>query len=147
MALIGFQEMDPIGNLLGLQQELERFLHNPAFSLGPSGYGEFPPVNVFEGKDSTLIIAETPGMEFANLKVSGQAHTLTLSGERTREEPSNSRGYHRRERRFGRFSRSIQLPQGLDLSKAEASYQAGVLMVRIPKAESAMPRQISIKTA
>ena len=54
-------------------------------------------------------------------------------------------GYHRRERSFGAFSRSIQLPEDLDLQKASAKYENGLLVVRVPKAESSKPRQITIQ--
>jgi HSP20 family protein len=144
MALIRFNSIDPFSSLLSLQQELERFTHNPAFSLGPSGYGAYPPVNVFENPEGTVIIAEVPGLDPAKIEVSGQGRTLTLRGERKREEGLNPAGYHRRERPFGEFSRSIQLPNDLDLSKAAANYEAGVLTLKIPKAEAAKPRQITV---
>jgi HSP20 family protein len=147
MALIRFDTFDPFSNLLALQQELERFTRNPAFSLGPSGYGAYPPINVFEDQEGTVIIAEAPGLDPAKLEISGQGRTLTLRGERKREEGVNPSGYHRRERRFGEFSRSIQLSSDLDIGKATAQYEAGVLMVRVPKAEAAKPRQITVNAA
>lgn len=92
-------------------------------------------------------MAEIPGMDPASLNVSGQSHTLTIKGERKRETVGDAAGYHRRERPFGEFSRSVQLPDELDLDKAAATYEAGMLTVRVPKAESAKPRQISVKPA
>jgi HSP20 family protein len=144
MALIRFNTFDPFSNLLALQQELERFIRNPAFDLGPSGYGAYPPINVFEDQDGTVIIAEMPGLDPAKIQISGQGRTLTLRGERKREEGLNPAGYHRRERRFGEFSRSIQLSSELDMSKATAKYEFGVLMLKIPKVEAAKPRQIMV---
>jgi HSP20 family protein len=146
MALIRFRDLDPVRHLLALQQELERFQRNPGVSLGPSGYGAFPSVNLFDDHEGMVVIAELPGVESEALKVAGQGRTLTISGERRRETPADSVGYHRRERPFGEFSRSIQLPDGLDLGKATASCVAGVLTVRIPKAESAKPRQIAVQS-
>jgi len=146
MALIRFQDLDPVRHLLTLQQELDRFQRNPGVSLGPSGYGAFPPVNLFEDREGMVAIAELPGVEAEAVKVMGQGRTLTISGERRRETPADSTGYHRRERPFGEFSRSIQLPENLDLANASASVAAGVLTVRIPKAESAKPRQISVQS-
>jgi HSP20 family protein len=147
MALIRLESIDPFSSLLSLQQELERFTRNPAFSLGPSGYGAYPPVNIFENSEGTMIIAEVPGLDPAKIEVSGQGRTLTLRGQRRREEGFTPSGYHRRERRFGEFSRSIQLPDDLDLSKATASYESGVLMLKVPKAEAARPRQIMVNAA
>jgi HSP20 family protein len=147
MALLRFDDFDPFGNLLALQQELERFTRNPAFSLGPAGYGAYPPINVFEDQDGTVIIAEVPGLDPAKIDISGQGRTLTLRGERKREEGANPSGYHRRERRFGEFSRSIQLSSDLDISKATAKYEFGVIMLRVPKAEAAKPHQITVNAA
>src|SRR5512146_1307447 len=146
MALIRFQDLDPVRHLLALQQELERFQRNPGVSLGPSGYGAFPSVNLFDDREGMVVIAELPGVEPEALKVAGQGRTLSISGERRRETPTDSVGYHRRERPFGEFSRSIQLPENLDLGKAAASCAAGVLTIRIPKAESAKPRQIAVES-
>ena len=144
MALIRSDAFDPFSNLLALQQELERFIRNPSFDLGPSGYGAYPPINVFEDQDGTVIIAEMPGLAPGTFEISGQGRTLTLRGERKREEGMNPSGYHRRERRFGEFSRSIQLSNDLDMSKAAAKYESGVLILKIPKAEAAKPRQIMV---
>jgi HSP20 family protein len=147
MALIRFDTFDPFSNLLALQQELQRFTRNPAFALGPSGYGAYPPINVFEDQDGTVIIAEMPGLDPAKLEISAQGRTLTLRGERKREAGLNPSGYHRRERRFGEFLRSIQLSSDLDMSKANAQYESGVLILRVPKAEAAKPRQITVNVA
>jgi HSP20 family protein len=147
MALIRFEQMDPVSNLLAVQQELDRFLRNPAFNLGISGQGAYPPVNIFDTGDGIVLIAELPGMDPANIKVSGQGNTITISGARSRDETGKWYGQHRRERRFGEFSRSLQLHQGLDIGKAEARYENGVLTVRVPKAEETKPRQISVQAA
>jgi HSP20 family protein len=147
MALIRFDAFDPFSNMLALQQELERFTRNPAFSLGPSGYGAYPPINIFEDQEGTVIIAEVPGLDPARIEISGQGRTLSIHGERKREEWLNPSGYHRRERPFGEFSRSIQLPSDVDVSKTSAKYESGVLTVRVPKMEAAKPRQITVNVA
>jgi HSP20 family protein len=147
MALIRFQPVDPINSLLEVQRELERFLRNPAFSLGPSGYGAYPPVNIFDDPDGVAVIMEIPGIDPADLKISGHGNTLTVSGERKRTQMTDMRGFHRRERTFGEFSRSIQLGKELDMSKATANYKAGVLIIKIARAEAAKPRQITVQAA
>jgi HSP20 family molecular chaperone IbpA len=70
---------------------------------------------------------------------------LTLSGERTPDSAEN--GYHRRERPYGKFSRSIQLPVDLDIDHAEAKFNRGVMTLSIPQAAAAKPRQISVQAA
>ena len=148
MALLRFSpNVDPVSNLLALQSDLERFLRNPGYGLGVSASGGFPPVNIFDTGDGVAVIAEIPGIDSKTIDVSGQGHTLTIKGERRRETSTEATGYHRRERSFGEFSRSIQLPEQLDIDKAAASYDAGILTVKIPKAEAAKPRQIAVKSA
>jgi HSP20 family protein len=147
MALIRFEQLDPISNMLALQDELDRFLRNPSFNLGISGQGAHPPVNIFDDRDGVVVIAELPGMDLASFQVSGQGNTLTISGMRSRDADGKLQGYHRRERRFGEFSRSMQLPPGLDIATAEARYETGVLTLRVPKAEDTKPRQIAVQAA
>jgi HSP20 family protein len=148
MALLRFDpEVDPFGGLLNLQDELERFMRNPAFGMGPSGAGAYPPVNIFDSPDGALIVAEIPGVDTAKINVTAAGRTLTISGERQFERNSNGRGYHRRELNEGKFSRSIQLPQDYETGKAEARYEAGLLIVRVPRADHAKPREIGVQTA
>ncbi|HEX4209473.1 MAG TPA: Hsp20/alpha crystallin family protein [Candidatus Binataceae bacterium] len=147
MALIRSDKFDPVSNMLALQNELDRFLRNPSFNLGISGHGAYPPVNIFDDQEGVVLIAEVPGMDPASIKVSGQNNTLIISGARIPDEHGKAGAYHRRERRFGEFSRSVQLTQGLDLSRASARYDAGILTVRVPKAEAAKPRQIAVQAA
>ncbi|MFZ2063440.1 MAG: Hsp20/alpha crystallin family protein [Candidatus Binatus sp.] len=148
MALLRYSSnLDPMAGLLALQSDLERFLRNPGYGLGVSASGGFPPVNIFDAGDGVAVIAEIPGIDPKSINVSGQGHTLTIQGERRRETSTEATGYHRRERSFGEFSRSIQLPEQLDIDKAAASYDAGILTVKIPKAEAAKPRQIAVNPA
>jgi HSP20 family protein len=142
MALLRFGSDFPIPTL---QRELERFLRNPAISLGLSGSGAFPPINVFEDKAGAVVVAEVAGLDPAQIQISGQGRTLTVSSERKPRDVDKALGFHRRERSFGGFSRSIQLPEDYDLQKAEAKYENGLLIIRVPKAESSKPRQISVQ--
>jgi HSP20 family molecular chaperone IbpA len=72
MALLRFDsDLDSFGALLSLQEELERFMRNPAFAMGPSGFGTYPPVNIFDSPEGALVVAEAPGLDAAKLDVSG----------------------------------------------------------------------------
>ena len=148
MALLRFEAgRDPLGALLNLQDELERFMRNPAFAMGPSGFGAYPPINIFESPEAVMIVAEAPGLDLAKLSITGTGHTLTVNGERRFEPADSGGGYHRREVSEGKFSRSIQLPEDYEAGKADARYEAGLLIVRVPKAEHAKPQQITVQTA
>jgi HSP20 family protein len=143
MALLRFGSDLPIP---ALQRELERFLANPAISLGLSGHGAYPPINVFNDEAGAVVVAEVPGLEPGQIELGSQGRTLTVRSERKPRNGEQAVGYHRRERSFGAFSRSIQLPEDLDLQKASAKYENGLLVIRVPKAESAKPSQITIQS-
>lgn len=148
MGLLRFDgRLDPIGALLSLQDELERFKRNPEFGRGVSGYGAYPPVNIFDSPEGATVVAEVPGLDGTKISVAGERHTLTISGEREFEPAVGGWGYHRRELNEGRFSRSIHLPEDYDVSRAEARYEAGLLILRVPRMEQAKPRQITVQTA
>jgi HSP20 family protein len=141
------RSVDPVGSLLTLQHELERMLANPlGLNLGFSGRGVFPAVNIFSDTDGCVVRLEVPGVAPEQITVETQGRTLTVAGKRDCTAPEGS-GFHRRERDSGAFSRSLQLPDDLDLARAEASYAHGLLTLRIPKKEAATPRQITVKAA
>jgi len=143
MALVSF---DPGEGLLRLQEELDRFFGKPLFDLGLTGPNVFPLVNVFTDKDGFVVQAEVPGVKTEHLNVQIDPGRLTISGERTLGTGKDV-SYHRRERRYGSFSRVIQLPRDLDPEQARAEYRNGLLTVRIPKHSAAKPRQIEVRAA
>jgi HSP20 family protein len=141
MALVTF---DPVEGLMRLQDEIDRFFGKPAFDLGLSGANVFPPVNVFADEGVLVVRAEVPGIKPDEIQVQLENGRLTISGER-KPRAANELSYHRRERRHGRFARTIQLPRDLDPEHAQAECRNGMLTVRIPKHASAKPRQIEVK--
>jgi HSP20 family protein len=149
MALIRFSpRFSPLDALLSLQRELDRTFESPTsgFDLGVSGRGVFPPTNVFSDKDGYIVRMEVPGIAPESLTIESHGRTLTISGKRETSAPEGA-SFHRHERNSGEFSRSLQLSNDLDLTKAEATCKHGMLTVRIPKKEEAKPRQIEIKAA
>jgi len=139
--------LDPVSGLLSLQRELERAFQNPVgLDLGVSGRGVFPLVNIFSERDGFIVRLEIPGVSPEDLHIESQGRSLTVKGNRKRRGPEGG-SFHRRERDSGEFSRSLQLPESLDLMRAEASYKNGILTIRVPKREEAKPRQITIKAA
>ena len=145
MALVSFAN-DPVQGILTLQRELERFLGKPYGSeMGTSAGGVFPPVNVFRSRDALVVKAEVPGVDPSTVQVSVEGRTLTIAGERA--DSAQKASFHRRERRFGKFSRSLQLPEDVDGTKSTAECRNGVLTLTIPKREEAQPRQIQVQAA
>ena len=137
-----------VNELLRLQGELDSRLRSPGseFFFGPSAPGVYPPINVFRDPNGNVVIrAELAGLTPEGITVTCEQRRLTLSGERTPQSAEN--GYHRRERPYGKFSRSIQLPVDLDIDHAEAKFNQGVMTLSIPQAAAAKSRQISVQAA
>jgi HSP20 family protein len=148
MALFRFSSTpDPFSALLDLQRNLEHVFEHPlGVDFGLSGRGVSPAINVFSDRDDYVVRMEIPGITSDQLNIESHGRTLTLSGKREVTTPQGG-SFHRRERSSGQFSRSLQLPADLDLSRAEASYKHGMLTIRIPKREEAKPRQITVHAA
>ena len=103
-----------------------------------------PPMDLVEVEDHFVLKADLPGLAESDVKLEVQDGALTISGERKAEHEQREKGWHRIERSFGSFSRSLTLPDGVDADRIEASFTDGVLEVRIPKPEERTPRRISI---
>jgi len=104
------------------------------------------PIDLVEKKDHIEVRAEIPGMDEKDIEVSVQGGYLTLKGEKEEEKEEKEVDYHRIERRYGAFSRTVWLPDYVDPEKVTAKYQKGVLTVRLAKKESVKPRQIPVET-
>lgn len=109
--------------------------------------GVFPLTNVGENDNAYYVRAELPGIKSDDLDISITGNKLTISGERKIPFEGENVKYHRREREAGSFSRVITLPGPVDAAKVEAHAANGVLTVVMPKAESAKPKQITIKAS
>ena len=111
------------------------------------GFGvvAFPALNVWEGGDQVSVEAELPGLDLKDLEiyVTG-GNQLTLKGERRPTLPERGL-WHRQERNFGPFSRTLALPFAVDADKVDARLENGVLTVKLAKHESAKPRKIAVK--
>lgn len=103
-----------------------------------------PELNVYETEKEFQVTLALPGMNKEDIDISLENNTLVVSGERKFEE-ENGRRYHRVESRFGKFSRSLPLPDIIDSGKVSASYENGVLTVIIPKSEEKAGKKIPIK--
>jgi HSP20 family protein len=105
----------------------------------------YPRADVVERDKHYEISIELPGIEKDNVKVSVENGLLTVSGQNEGEHEDQGKGYYRLERRYGAFSRSFDLPEGVDAEKIEAAYKNGILKLNVPKAPEVMPRKIEIK--
>jgi HSP20 family protein len=103
-----------------------------------------PATDVVEAEDHYVLRADLPGLAEEDVNIEVEDRILTLSGERKSEYETTEAGYHRVERAFGSFSRSVTLPEGIDPGTISAKFDRGVLEIRIPKPAQRKPRKISI---
>ena len=139
---------EPFRELATLQNEVNR-LFNTAFDAPPAGNGGtlrrwMPAMDLVETDDHFVLRADLPGLSEGDVNIEVEDNVLTVSGERKAEHETTKEGYHRVERAFGAFSRSLTLPDGVDAEAVEASFDKGVLEIRIPKPEERKPRKVSI---
>jgi HSP20 family protein len=139
---------EPLRELGSLQNEMNR-LFNTVFDTPTPGNGGtmrrwVPAMDLVESGDHFVLRADLPGMGQDDIKIELEDGTLTISGERKAEHEEKEEGYYRVERAFGSFSRSLTLPKGVDAGAVSASFDRGVLEVRIPKPEERKPRRIEI---
>ena len=104
-----------------------------------------PAVDLFEEKDEIVVKAELPGMEKDNIEVNLTDHTLTIKGEKKKEEEVKEEKYYRSERSYGAFVRTLELPADVHGDKAKATFKNGILEVRLPKTEDAKSKEIEVK--
>lgn len=104
-----------------------------------------PPVDVFEDKDAVQIMAELPGVKPDDVKISLENNVLTVRGEKREVAEEKTDRVHRYERYYGVFERSFTVPSTVDADHIKASYDLGVLTVRLPKVERAKPREVKIE--
>jgi HSP20 family protein len=125
-------------------REVDR-LFDAFFGEREQGRRWVPPVDLVEAEDHYVLKADLPGLSEEDVSIEVQDGTLRISGERKAEHESHERGWYRVERAFGRFSRSLTLPDGIDPDGVNAEFDRGVLSVRIPKPEQRKPRRVEIK--
>jgi HSP20 family protein len=105
----------------------------------------FPVLDISEGKKAITVKAEIPGIEAEDLDVSLDERTLVIKGEKKQEKEDKEENYHRMERSYGYFRRTLQLPADVDPQKVEASYKKGVLKVVLKKTKESEAKKIQIR--
>lgn len=127
-------------------QEFDR-LFSRLFDVGAEASPQrwVPPMDLIEAEGHFELRADLPGMAEDDLSIEVQDGTLTISGERTAEHERREQGWFRVERSFGRFNRSLALPEGVDANAVTADFDRGVLTVQIPKPEQRKPHRVQIR--
>ncbi|MEZ6132183.1 MAG: Hsp20/alpha crystallin family protein [Planctomycetaceae bacterium] len=140
-------ERGPMGTLRNEVDELfESFFGTPA--MASASELMIPSIDVAETDDAIEVTTDLPGIRAEDVDIEIRNDTLTISGQTSESKETdegNGRRYHRIERRVGRFSRSVRLPCGVQQDKIDAQLKDGVLTVKMPKAEEAKSRKITVK--
>jgi HSP20 family protein len=149
-------EREMLSTLNEMERWFEDALHRPFLGfhrlplvnlLGERRTGDFvPSVDVFEEGNELVVKAELAGIKREDIKVEFSGNTLTLSGEKRGEEKVQRKDFYRVEQSYGSFSRTLNLPEGVNLDKVKASYKDGLLEIRIPRdAESRKVHSVPIE--
>lgn len=143
---------NPAQDLMRMREEMNR-VFGQFFREGEGEEGTWltgawtPPVDIHETEEALILKAELPGFSKDDVHVELHNNRLTLRGERKHETEVKEEQYHRRERAYGSFQRSFQLPTTIDQEKVMASFKDGILELRLPKSEKAKPKRIAISGA
>lgn len=135
---------EPIRELAALQSEMSRFMNGLLEGNGRSTQAWVPAVDVWETEDELVYAFDLPGIPQDKISVEFEDGAVTVTAERAREEKVESDRFYRYERRFGTFTRSIGLPQGVTEDAIEAKYEHGVLELHVRKPEQQKPKRIQI---
>jgi len=143
------QKWEPFHELSGFQDEMNQLFEDffgrvPARRMFSEGSWA-PLMDIEETKDEILVKAELPGMRKEEVKIQINNDVLSITGERKREDEAREKTYHRIERAYGKFQRMIRLPTEVDATKVKATYENGVLTIRLPKSEQSKPKEIAIE--
>ena len=129
------------------QREMDRLFGRRGFDFEswPALAVSYPPVNLWEDDDFVYAAAELPGLKLPDLEITVTAdNQLTLKGKREPAAPEKVE-WHRQERGFGSFERTIELPVSVDAGKVEARLENGVLTIKMAKSPAAKPKKIPVK--
>lgn len=142
-------EIAPFRGMPRFRQEIDRLFDR---FLEPQGWLELPSLgqwvpsmDVSENKDAFVVKMEVPGMESGDIQVSIQDNTLTVRGEKKQEKEQKDEKFHRVERSYGAFERTVRLPSGVDGGKITATFKNGVLTATLPKTLAAKGTTIPVK--
>jgi HSP20 family protein len=144
---MSIQRWEPFNDLVSLRDAMDRLFEDSFVRTGRVlGLSNgMVPIDIYQQDGSIVVKAPLPGVKPEDIDVSVVGDTLTIKGEMKQEEQVKSENVIRQERRYGAFSRTVTLPTPVDTSKANATYENGVLTLSLPVAEEAKPKEIKIQ--
>lgn len=140
-----WKDIERVGFLLDPWREFER-LTKELFKLPEESVEEFPAINLWVNEEEAIITTELPGIESKDIDISLVGKTLTIKGLRKEEDIGEEDSYLKRERWYGNFKRTVDLPFNVEVEKVSANFKNGILSIRLPRAEEEKPKKIEIKS-
>jgi len=134
----------PIREMTAMQNELSRMMNGLFEGNGRQTQAWVPTLDAWETESELVYAFDLPGVKQDEISIEAQDGTLVLTAERTRSSEVAEESYHRFERRYGTFTRSVGLPQGVSEDAITASYADGVLEIHVPKPQQPKPKKIEI---
>jgi HSP20 family protein len=134
----------PWNELASVHNEMSRLMNGLLEGNGGTTQGWVPALDVWETENEIVYAFDLPGIPEDEIEVELEDGSLTVSAERERQHQESDDRFYRFERRFGTFSRTIGLPQGVDESGINADYKNGVLEVHVRKPEQPKPQRIQV---
>jgi HSP20 family protein len=140
----------PLSPFEEMERRFEEFFRRPFSLLGPSWFPRprmlameelSPTVDIFEDGNDVVVKAELPGIKKEDIDVKLTDNTITISGEKKKEEKVEKKNYYRMESSYGSFTRAFSLPAEVQTDKAKAQYNDGILEIRVPKTEEAKQKE------
>ena len=135
---------EPFRELASFQNEMSRWMNGLFDGPGRVTQNWVPSLDVWETDSEVVYAFDLPGIPEDRISIEVKEDTLTVSAEREKKEEASDDGFYRFERRYGTFARAVGLPQGVDQNQISASYDNGVLEIRVAKPEEQKPQQIAI---
>jgi HSP20 family protein len=132
---------DPWAEMERMQDEMKKLFSQYSTRRTP----DFPAVNVWTSEEEAVVTTEIPGIDAKDVDISVVGKTLTLRGSRKPEELEEGQTYHRRERGYGDFARTVELPYRVNVENVEATFSKGILQIKLLRAEEDKPKKITVK--
>ena len=135
---------EPFREIAALQNEMGRFMNGLLEGNGRTNQSWVPALDVWETENEIVYAVDLPGIPEAQISVELDEGALTIGAERERTQEESDERFYRFERRYGTFSRTVGVPQGVTESDISADYKDGVLEVHVKKPEQPKPKRIQI---
>jgi HSP20 family protein len=132
---------DPVRGLRSMDRELDRLMGSV---FGEGSHPWVPAMDIKETEDRFEVTLDLPGLESDDLELSVDDGLLKVKGERSTSSEETDERFHKVERRYGSFARTVRLSRAVDVERIEASFDKGVLTITVPKREEARPRTIEV---